>query len=95
MCVCVNVCMCVHVYVYTPVSFKLRPLAVTSVLITLQPEQPQALSPLLLFPKSFIHTLSSPLFVFLSLSLFTPSKVQNLSYCSSHLHMIPDPLLHH
>ena len=71
-CVCFGVCVCV--YIYTPVCFKLRPLAVTPVLITLQPEQPQALSPPLLLTTlllllvswlhfSFIHALCPYLYL--------------------------------
>lgn len=46
-CVCVCMCLCV-----VCLCFKLWPLAVTPVLITLQPEQPQALLPLLLLQPS-------------------------------------------
>lgn len=85
-----GVCVCVSML--TRLRSKLRPLAVTPVLITLQPEQPQALLPLLLLQPSSFASLVSPSLglapLILSVALHPSRSVYYLCSSLSHLWMV-------
>lgn len=81
---------------YTAVCFKLRPLAVTPVLITLQPEQPRALLPLLLLLQPFspltLVVLHSASLSLLFVSLLRLHTYRNFSNITPHFSLPYHPL---